>query len=102
MNKLKLLVEKKQQLKQLQEEIKQLEAELLQEGIEEEKVDNFIVKKVVRLSYKLKPDIDELEVKRKYPDAVKIVIDTKALVKEWAEEYLEEKETAYLQVKEIK
>ena len=102
MTKLKELIQKKQELKKLQEEVKLLEAELLQEGIEQEQVDNYIIKKIMRVSYKLKKDVDTEEVMSKYPDAVELKVDTKALVKEWAEEYLEEKETAYLQVKEIK
>jgi len=102
MNKYKELIEKKTKLKQLQAEVKELETELLNEWVEKEQVDNYVINKVVRLSYKLKQWVDEQKIAEEYPEATTIKIDVKELVKLWVEKYLEEKETAYLQVKEIK
>lgn len=98
---LKELIKKKEQLKQLQAEIKELEERLIQEGLEEERVDDYVVKKVIRISYKLKPEVDEQKIVEEYPEATQIKVDVKELVKMWAADLLEEKETEYLQVKRI-
>jgi len=103
MNKVKTLIEKKELIKKLQEEVKQIEQELLLDWFEQEEVDDYIVKKQTRINFKLKPDIDQEEVVDKYPEAVEIKVNTKALSKiPEAQKLLEVQETEYLTVREKK
>ena len=103
MDKVKLLVKLKEQIKELTAQAKEIEKELLEQWIEKEQVDNYVITKTVRVSFKLKKNVDENEIMDKFPTVVKVSIDTKSLSKEpWANEYLDVYETEYLTVKKIK
>lgn len=95
-------IELKEQEKKIKEQIKELQPIVLEEIKDSVEYNWYRATKSMRMTFKLKEEVDLEEIFEEYPEATELKINTKELSQsKWAKKYLDIEEKEYLTVKKI-